>query len=122
VVGAPSAVEPLQSAGYECRFAWTDNFGGIPVTAETQTTIEKLALMLEQLGCRVERQPSRFYRSALQTFGEIIGTEIAYNSDSEALNVEYSVEALRRTTRGLVKGAASMQRYVEALLARCLYC
>ncbi len=42
---------PLQA----CRFAWTDDFGGVPITADTRAILENLAITLEQLGCRVER-------------------------------------------------------------------
>lgn len=122
----PVAAEPLQERPLrECRFAWTDNFGGTPVTAETRTTIEKLAVMLEQLGCRVERcnPPGFNFTSALQTFGEIIGTEIGVTTPTLKRLVLSVVLRARSESeplfRGLVKGAAlSMQRYVEALSRR----
>lgn len=121
----PVAAEPLQERQLrECRFAWTDNFGGIPVTAETQTTIEKLAVMLEQLGCRVERcnPPGFNFSSALQTFGEIIGTEIGVTTPALnrlMLSVVLRTRSDEPLLRGLVKGATlSMQRYVEALSRR----
>ena len=109
----------------ECRFAWTDNFGGIPVTAETRTVIEKLAVTLEQLGCRVEQcsPPGFNFTSALETFGEICGTEIGATTPplkrfllGIVLRTRSSREPL---VRGLVKSAAlSMRRYVEALETR----
>ncbi|MEW6497248.1 MAG: amidase [Cyanobacteriota bacterium] len=47
------------------RFAWTDDFGGVPVTADTRMTLEKLTRELEALGCRVERcHPPNFNKIA----------------------------------------------------------
>lgn len=121
----PVAAEPLQERPLrECRFAWTDNFDGIPVTAETRTAIEKLAVMLEQLGCRVERcnPPGFNFSSALQTFGEIIGNEIGVTTPTLnrlMLSILLRARSDEPLLRGLVKGAAlSMQRYVEALSRR----
>lgn len=60
------------------RFAWTDDFGGVPVTADTRITLEKLAQELEALGCRVERchPPNLNIAEALRTYGVIVGTEL----------------------------------------------
>ena len=37
------------------RVAWTDDFAGIPVSAETGAALEKTALALAAAGCRVEK-------------------------------------------------------------------
>lgn len=123
---SPVVAEPMQERRLrEYRFAWTDNFGGIPVTAETRAVIEKLALTLEQLGCCVEHcnPPGFNFTEALQTFGEICGTEIGVTTPplkrlllSMVLRARSCGEPL---FQGLVKGAAlSMRRYVEALEKR----
>jgi amidase len=39
----------------EYRVAWTDDFGGLPVTPETRAALEKTARALEAAGCRVEK-------------------------------------------------------------------
>jgi len=39
----------------EIRVAWTDDFGGVPVTQETKDALRKLADRLAASGCRVER-------------------------------------------------------------------
>ena len=61
----------------EASFAWTDDFGGVPVTADTRAALEKLARTLSDLGCRVERlhPPGFDFTVAWKTFGEIVGTE-----------------------------------------------
>jgi amidase len=55
------------------RFAWTDDFDGLPVSEETRQALKDLAVKLEAAGCRVQRAgPSGFdYRQALRTDGEI---------------------------------------------------
>jgi len=62
----------------EYRFAWTDDFGGAPVTKGTQIALEKLADTLAEMGCRVERcNPLGFdFHLAWRTFGQIAGAEI----------------------------------------------
>lgn len=81
--------------------------------------------MLEQLGCCVERcnPPGFNFTSALQTFGEIIGTEIGVTTPPhQRFLLRMVLSALSESEplfRGLVKGAAlSMQRYFEALEKR----
>lgn len=39
----------------EMRIAWSDDFGGVPITAETRDALEKMVEALEQKGCRTER-------------------------------------------------------------------
>jgi amidase len=122
----PVAAEPLPERPLrEYRFAWSDNFGGIPVTAETRIAIEKLAVTLEQLGCRVEHcnPPGFNFTAALENFGEICGSEIGVTTGPHKRFLLSMVLRARSFDeplfRGLVKGAAlSMQRYVEALSKR----
>ncbi|MBU1748753.1 MAG: amidase, partial [Chloroflexi bacterium] len=57
------------------RLAWTDDFGGAPVTAETRAALQALAGTLAEQGCHVERQnPTGFdFELAWETYGEILG-------------------------------------------------
>lgn len=59
------------------RFAWMDDFAGVPVTADTRAALEKLAGELAALGCRVERVAPRDFdfRSAWRTCNEIAAAE-----------------------------------------------
>ncbi len=122
----PVVLEPLRERPLqEYRFAWTDNLGDVPVTAETQAAVKKLAITLEQMGCHVERctPPGFNFMEALETYGEICGAEIGVTLPllkrfllSLVLKARSAHEPL---FRGLIKGAAlSMQRYVEALARR----
>jgi len=122
----PVAAESVQERSLrEYRFAWSDNFGDIPITAETRAVIEKLAVTLEEEGCRVERcNPPKFnFTEALETFGEIRGTEIGATTPplqrlllSMVLRTRSSREPL---FQGLLKSTAlSVRRYTEALAQR----
>ncbi|MDO8688701.1 MAG: amidase [Dehalococcoidia bacterium] len=61
----------------ERRFAWTDDFGGVPVTPETRSALEILATELRRLGCRVERRnpPDFDFQAAWRTCYEISSFE-----------------------------------------------
>jgi amidase len=62
----------------ELRVAWTDDFGGLKVSAETRDALEKAAASLAQRGVKVERRslPGFDFESAWQTWGELLGAEI----------------------------------------------
>jgi amidase len=110
------------------RFAWTDDFGGVPVTAETRKILEKLAIELETLGCRVERcSPPNFnVTEALQTYGAIIGTEMGIVEPwlKRSLvplfaNVIGSLLPESPLAQGILQGAKlKLRRYIEALTER----
>jgi amidase len=110
------------------RFAWTDDFGGVPVTADTRRILEKLAIKLEALGCRVERcsPPNLNVVEALRTYGAIVGTELGI---AEPLlkrslapifaNVMGSLLPESPLVQGILQGAKLKLRcYVEALTQR----
>jgi amidase len=104
------------------RFAWTDDFGGLPVSRETRAALEKLATTLERLGCRVERcgPPGVDYEELWEVWGRVLGAELG--SEMQALaRFVFSVRfnAMRGDTplnRGIVRGVNSdMAEYIEAL-------
>jgi amidase len=100
------------------RFAWTDDFGGLPVSRETRAALETLATTLDRLGCRVERRgpPGVDYEELWEVWGRVLGSEM------QALTrFVFSVRfnAMRGDTplnRGIVRGVNSgMPEYIEAL-------
>jgi len=110
------------------RFAWTDNFGGIPVTAETRTAVEKLAATLTDLGCRVEYcNPSDFdFNAAWEIYGEVVAFELG---TSQRLSLDSIIQLLTYAfydkfkitpiTRGFWRSAGlSLKQYVRALTKR----
>jgi amidase len=112
---------------HQYRFAWTDDFGGIPVTHETQRILETLAHQLEQAGCRVERiSPPKFnFDEALSVYGIICGTELgSLEPTSQRLLYAFlapfaSLLPGGAIAQGTLKGAGgNFQTYVEALTKR----
>jgi amidase len=113
-------VPPRELSSY--RFAWTEDFGGIPVSRETRAALEKLATTLEGLGCRVERcaPPGLDYEEMWEVWGRVLGAELG--SEMEAMGrFLFSVrfKAMRGDAilnRGVVRGVNSeMSEYIEAL-------
>jgi amidase len=109
----------------ERRFAWTDDFGGVPVTADTRAALEKLVERLSQLGCHIERQqPAGFdFTSAWETWGELGGAEIGATTPAIArvmMRVQFgTMSGNSPLNRGFARGLRlSMPRYAVALSRR----
>jgi amidase len=70
-------IDPPYRPLRELKFAWTDELGGLPVTAETRAALERVARQLEGVGCRVERAGPRPFdvEQAWRTYGDILGGE-----------------------------------------------
>jgi amidase len=114
------------------RIAWTRQFGTVPVTAETQATLEMLATKLEQLGCQVEHtQPPGFdFVGSWRTHGEIWGAQITA-SRPLPLRALMQVTSLLTPThylpggplfQGLLRGfSLGVRGYLQALTRRDYY-
>ena len=125
VPSAPLTPVPEQALR-EYRIAWTDDFGGVPMTAETGAALGALAEKLARLGCRVERQqpPVFDFTEAWQAWGEIAGAEVAATLPA---HLRFMFRVLFLTMRGggpmnrgivLSTGRLSKQRYLRALARR----
>jgi amidase len=109
----------------QMRFAWMDDFGGAPVTAETRAALARLADSLADLGCCVERAgpPGFDYASAWRTYSEILGTMIGAIIPAPmrllgrlAMPLLHMNEpTMRSLTRGFKLNA---RQYMEALARR----
>ncbi|MGD8398096.1 MAG: amidase family protein [Anaerolineae bacterium] len=66
-----------------CRIAWSDDFGGAPVSGDTRSALTAVAEGLAKAGCHVERQnpPGFDFALAWQTWGELLGAEIGAGMD-----------------------------------------
>ena len=60
----------------DLRIAWTDDFGGVPLTTDSRRLMRDLATALEHAGCRVEQcAPANFdYDAAWYLSGVCLGT------------------------------------------------
>ncbi len=68
------------------RLAWTDDFGSVPVTNDTQVALATLAQELRGLGGQIERQtPEGFdFTTAWETWGELLMAERAATAPERA--------------------------------------
>jgi len=120
---------PLDEAPHrplkEARFAWTDDFGGVPVTADTRSALEKVAGNLSDMGCHVERvtPPGFDFGAAWRAYGEIIGTEVGATIPLPLRMIgSLSTPVLHRKDPiycGMMRGfRLDMRRYLNALARR----
>ncbi len=115
------------------RFAWTDRFGDVSVTAETRNAIHKLVATLTNLGCRIEQHnPPHFdFNAAWETYGAVAAFEVGVSQplsfDPIRMLLTYDfyertqTQSKRRSpiTRGFWRTATfSLQRYMKALTQR----
>jgi amidase len=116
----PAADRPLDTL----RLAWTDDFGGLPVTHETRTALGQLAEELTRCGCHMaQRAPEGFdCETAWETRGEILMAELAATDPEGAVKRVATFDArlhLAASFRGMARGAtATMQQYAESLTKR----
>ncbi|HKR02455.1 MAG TPA: amidase, partial [Pyrinomonadaceae bacterium] len=121
----PISAGPTRRPLSNYRFAWTDDFGGVPVSRETREALEKLAERLRESGCRVERAspPGFDFRDAVETCGEITGAEAGSQTPfymrAAVRPIFKKLFGRSPWTRGFVRGERlSMRRYARALARR----
>jgi amidase len=70
----------------QLRLAWMDDFGGVPVSADTKTTLANLAAELARNGCRVERwDPKSFdFGTSWELWGELSAVFSGFPPDLES--------------------------------------
>jgi amidase len=116
---------PPESVLSDCRFAWTDKFGDVPVTEDTRAALKGIAESLANLGCQVEYQkPPEFdFAGAWRTWGEMCGAEIGAATPALPrflMRMKFwMMPGSSPLQKGLIRGAGlSMPRYVKALSRR----
>ena len=79
-----SMAEPPSRPLEKLKFAWTDDFGGAPLSSETRSALGELAVKLQKMGCQVERTtpPGFDFEEAWRTFGEISGSEFSASTST----------------------------------------
>ncbi len=107
----------------DLRFAWCDDFGGMPITAETRATLARVADELERHGCRVEqRAPDGFdFVAAWETYGELWQAQIgaAQPSAQEAADAAgYDPHSEDAFFRGLARGVNATARQYTTILGQ----
>jgi amidase len=73
VLGAEPLERPSPRPLRELRIAWTDDFGGVPITAATRRVLRELVDRLAEAGCTVERSspPDFAPEEVWKTYGEL---------------------------------------------------
>ena len=122
----PVPMTPVQRKPFkEYRFAWTDNFGSVAASQDTQASLHKLADDLTRAGCTVEQAapPDFDFDLAWQLYGEIAGAEVG--SGMETIPRYLTRLQFQRMQdpsplkSGYVHGLSlKMNRYAEALTKR----
>lgn len=118
-------IDPPRKLLSEARFAWSTDFGGIPVTRDTKQAIARLAAELARLGCKVEeRNPDGFdFERAWEAWGEIAIAERAATGGERSRERVEALNALLgeryAVARGSAKGLrASVGDYMASLTKR----
>ncbi|WNG16486.1 amidase [Cystobacter fuscus] len=106
------------------RFVWTDDFGGMPVSAETRAALAGLARTLEGAGCVVERRTPEIDFDAVWTaWGQLLGAEVGAEIPLRARVMTAlhfrSMRGDSAINRGIIRGLwGRMTDYVQALSVR----
>ncbi len=118
---------PLDPASIDApRIAWTDDFGGAPVTADTKRALAELAGRLEAMGWRVERRlPASFAFPAVWETWALLLWCVVGSSMTPEVEAEW-IERFRATVdaedpfqRGMARAAnTTMRHYTAVMTAR----
>jgi len=106
----------------DLRIAWTDDFGGVPVSEDTKVVLKQLADKLSKAGCTVEKiNPADFdFMSAWQTYGRIVDMEIGILTPSFARFLQYILGGSYRKGNPTIHMAypISYEKYLTELTKR----
>ncbi len=122
----PVPLTPVQKKPLkEYRFAWTDHFGSVAASQDTQAILHKLADDLTRAGCHVEQAvpPDFDFDLAWQLYGEIAGAEIGSGMETmPRLLTRLQFQMMSDPSpikSGYIHGLSlKMGRYVDALTKR----
>jgi amidase len=122
----PVPLEPApERALREYRLAWTDDFGGVPVTADTKTALAKLAGELQGLGTPIERCfPTAFdFTTAWETWGELsqaeVGSTMSREEEESRARFGAALDSDVPISRGVARIVnATMRQYTAILMKR----
>jgi amidase len=104
----------------QLRLAWTDSFGGVPVSADTSAVLVHLAAELERQGCHVTRcVPGNLdFETAWETFGELVAVNSGQNPDLATGFGAYP-DAKSPLQRGIANGLGlNLSEYMGVLRKR----
>ena len=107
------------------RLAWTDDFGGVPVTGDTRTALAKMATELDRCGYHVEQQTPKGFDciKAWETWGELLMAErsatAAERAAERVTELGAGPDSEEPMFRGMARGVgATIEQYTESLSKR----
>jgi amidase len=111
------------------RVAWSDDFGGLPVTRDTRAALTNLIEAIAKRGCTVSRRmPEGFdFPAVWETYGELrqceIGSALSVEIEMErAADFGVSPTASDPEMRGMgMRLNATLKQYTETLTKRDVY-
>ncbi len=121
----PAAERPWNTL----RVAWTDDFGGLPVTCDTRAALAQLVTALEQRGCTVARRmPNHFdFPAVWEIYGELrqceVGGALSPELEEECA-ADFGVSATSEDPemRGMARRLnATLRQYAATLMNRDAY-
>ena len=106
----------------DLHIAWTDDFGGVPVSKDTKVALKHFADKLSQAGCKVEKiNPTDFdFMLAWQTYGKIMDMELGILTPSYARFIQYILGGSYRKGSPTIETAypISYEKYLTELTKR----
>jgi amidase len=126
----PVPLTPAQKKPWnKLRIAWTDDFGDVPVTADTQTALAGLVDKLQQRGCEiVRRMPDGLdFPAVWETYGELrqceVGAALPPELEKEcAANFGVKAGSEDPEMRGMAgRLNATLRQYIATLAKRGTY-
>jgi len=122
----PVPLEPVPDRPLQvCRLAWTDDFGGVPITADTKMVLASLAGELQRLGTPIEHcAPTAFdFTTAWETWGALsqaeIGSTMSREEEESVVRCGAAVDSDVPIARGAARAVnATMRQYTAILMKR----
>jgi amidase len=115
-------IEPKKKDLKDLRIAWTDDFGGVPVTGDAKIALKQFAEKLSQAGCKVEKiNPTDFdFMLAWQTWGKIVDMEFGVYTPSYARFILYILGGFYRKDNPMIQMVYPMsyEKYLTELTMR----
>jgi amidase len=122
---APAPKKPWN----KLRIAWTDDFGGVPVSGDTRTALGGLVDKLQERGCEVARRipDSLDFPAVWETYGELrqceVGAALPPELEREcATNFGVKAGSEDPEMRGMAKRLnATLRQYIATVAKRGAY-
>lgn len=101
----------------QLRIAWSDNFGDVPVTAETRKVLQQFIGKLAEVGCTVEKiNPPNFdFTEVWETWGKMVDLQININLPSTSRFFMYALGGIQRSKTPLLQMVypATYDKFIE---------